>query len=187
VKTRDLAYVSLFAALTAVLGLLPTIPIGPVPITAQNLGLLLAGSVLGARRGFLSQLLFLVLVAIGLPLLGGGAGGLPAIVGPYAGYVLMWPVGALLVGLLTERLWRRASWGTALLANVVGGVLAVDIVGAVAFGALEHLPFWHAVVVGLLVFLPGDLVKAAIAATVGDRVRRSYPVIERPREAVPAR
>jgi biotin transport system substrate-specific component len=178
--------VSLFAALTAVLGLLPTIPIGPVPITAQNLGPLLAGSVLGARRGFLSQLLFLVLVAIGLPLLG-GAGGLPAIVGPYAGYVLMWPVGALLVGLLTERLWHRASWGTALLANVVGGVLAVDVVGAVVFGALEHLPLWHAVVVGLLVFLPGDLVKAAIAATVGDQVRRSYPVIERSREAVPTR
>src|SRR5947209_3087277 len=95
VKTRDLSYVALFAALTAALGLVPTIPIGPVPITVQNLGLMLAGSVLGARRGFLSQLLFLVLVAVGLPLLGGGAGGLSALIGPYAGYVLMWPVGAL--------------------------------------------------------------------------------------------
>ena len=73
-KTRDLAYIALFAALTAVLGLVPTIPIGPVPITVQNLGLMLAGSILGARRGLLSQLLFLVLVAVGLPVLGGSGG-----------------------------------------------------------------------------------------------------------------
>ena len=50
---------------------MPAIQVGPVPITAQTLGVMLAGSILGARRGFLSQLLFLVLVAIGLPVLPG--------------------------------------------------------------------------------------------------------------------
>ena len=77
-KTKDLAYIALFAAITAVLGLLPAIPVPavPVPITAQTLGVMLAGAVLGARRGFLALLLFLVLVAVGLPVLAGGRGGL---------------------------------------------------------------------------------------------------------------
>jgi biotin transport system substrate-specific component len=185
VKTRDLAYIALFAALTAVLGLVPTIPIGPVPITVQNVGLMLAGAILGARRGFLSQLLFLVLVAIGLPVLG-GSGGLGAIFSPYAGYVLAWPVGAFLVGLLTERFWGRYNVGWGVLANVLGGVLVVDAIGALVFGLVEHSAFWPVVVSGFLVFLPGDTAKAFIAAVVADGVRRSYPVIERPRRTVAA-
>jgi biotin transport system substrate-specific component len=183
VKTRDLAYIALFAAITAVLGFVPLIPIGPVPITVQNLGLMLAGSVLGARRGFLSQMLFLVVVAVGVPVLG-GSGGLAAIFSPFAGYVLAWPVGALVVGLLTEAWWGRLNVAWALVANLVGGVLLVDVIGAVVFGAVTHLTFWRAAVVGLFVFLPGDAVKAAIAAAVSVQVRRSYPVIERRQRAV---
>jgi biotin transport system substrate-specific component len=186
VTTKDLAYIALFAAITAVLGLLPLIPIGPVPITAQNLGVMLAGSILGARRGFLSQLLFLVLVAVGLPVLG-GSGGLAAIVGPYAGYVLAWPVGAFVVGLLTERFWRRFNLAWALIANLVGGLLLVDVIGAIVFGAIGHLTVWHAAMVGLIVFLPGDGAKAVVAAVIAVQVRRSYPVIERPQRGLAVR
>ena len=185
-KTKDLAYIALFAAITAVLGLVPTIPIGPVPITVQNLGLMLAGSILGPRRGFLSQLLFLVLVAVGVPVLG-GSGGLGAIFSPYAGYVLAWPVGAFLVGLMTARFWGRYNviWGV--LANVLGGVLVVDAIGALVFGLNGNHAFWVVVASGFLVFLPGDIAKAFVASVVADGVRRSSPVIERPRRAVAVR
>ena len=78
---------------------------GPLVIVAiVALGVMLAGSVLGARRGFLSQLLFLVLVAIGLPLLASGAGGLAVFAGPTAGYLISWPIAAFVVGWLTEAL-----------------------------------------------------------------------------------
>ncbi|MEL6321465.1 MAG: biotin transporter BioY, partial [Cyanobacteria bacterium J06626_14] len=72
--TRDLVYIAVFAALVAALGLIPPIPLPfiPVPITAQSLGVMLAGAILGARRGACALLLFLVLVAIGFPLLSGG-------------------------------------------------------------------------------------------------------------------
>ncbi len=76
-KIQDIVYVALFAALTAALGVIPRIDLGvvPVPITAQTLGPMLAGSILGARRGATSQILFLLLLAAGLPLLAGGRGG----------------------------------------------------------------------------------------------------------------
>lgn len=71
---REIALIALFAALTAALGLMPPISLGfGVPITAQTLGVMLSGAVLGARRGALAMLLLLLLIALGLPLLSGGA------------------------------------------------------------------------------------------------------------------
>jgi biotin transport system substrate-specific component len=186
VKTRDLAYVALFAAIIAVLGTLPAIPVGAVPITAQTLGVMLAGAVLGARRGFLAVLLFLVLVAVGLPLLSSGAGGLAPFAGPTAGYLFSWPFAAALIGWLTERLWDRYNVLVGTLVNVVGGMVLVYAVGIPVSAAVLDLPLWT--VAGQAVaFLPGDLFKAFVAAAVADVVRRSYPVIERPRRAVGSR
>ena len=186
-KTKDLAYIALFAAITAVLGLVPAIAVGPVPITAQTLGVMLAGSVLGARRGFLSQLLFLVLVAIGLPLLASGNGGLAVFAGPSAGYLFSWPIAAFVVGLLTERFWNRYNLGWGILANVVGGILVIYAIGVPVLAALADLSPRAAVLSGALFFIPGDLVKAVIAAAIAVQVRRSYPVIERPQRAVARR
>jgi biotin transport system substrate-specific component len=187
VKTRDLAYIALFAAITAVLGLVPAIAIGPVPITAQTLGVMLAGAVLGARRGFLALLLFLVLVAVGLPVLPGGGGGLAVFAGPTAGYLFGWPFGALVVGLLTERFWARYNLAWGVLANVVGGIVVVYAIGVPVLKLVLALPWSTALWSGAAVFVPGDLIKAVIAAVIAVEVRRSYPVIERPRRAVASR
>ena len=184
-KTRDLAYIALFAAITAVLGLVPAIAVGPVPITAQTLGVMLAGAILGARRGFLALLLFLVLVAIGLPVLPGGGGGLAVFVGPTAGYLFGWPVGALVVGLLTERFWMRYDLARGLVANVVGGILVVYAIGVPVLELVTGLPWSTALWSGAAVFIPGDLVKAVVAAAIAVQVRRSFPVIERPMKFVP--
>ena len=186
-KTRDLAHVALFAAILAVLGTLPAIPVGPVPVTAQTLGVMLAGSVLGARRGFLAVALFLVLVAIGLPLLSSGAGGLAPFAGPTAGYLFSWPIAAFVIGWLTERSWDRYNVLRGTLVNVVGGIVVIYAVGVPVLKAVAGLPWGEALTAGALPFLPGDLFKAFVAAAVADVVRRSYPVIERPRRAAGTR
>jgi len=187
VKTKDLAYIALFAAITAVLGLVPAVSVGPVPITAQTLGVMLAGSILGARRGFLSQLLFLVLVAIGLPILPGGGGGLAVFAGATAGYLFSWPVGAFVIGLLTERFWTRYNLAWGIVANVVGGIVVVYAIGVPVLVAVTGLPWRDALWLGAAVFIPGDLLKAVIAAAIAVQVRRSYPVIERPRRTLAVR
>ena len=186
-KTRDLAYIALFAAIIAVLGTLPAINVGPVPITAQTLGVMLAGSVLGARRGFLAVLLFLVLVAVGLPLLASGSGGLAPFAGASAGYLYSWPFAAAVIGWLTERTWRRYNVVVGTLINVLGGIVVIYAVGVPVLKAVADLPWHTALWSGAAVFVPGDLVKAFVAAAIADVVRRSYPVIERPRRAVGVR
>jgi biotin transport system substrate-specific component len=186
VRSRDLVHIALFAAITAVLGLVPAVDVGPVPITAQTLGVMLAGSVLGGRRGFLSQLLFLVLVAVGLPLLPGGRGGLSVFTGPTAGYLLSWPIAALVIGLITELVWRRYNLGWGVLANVLGGIVLIYAIGIPVSAAVLGTSL-VATAAGALIFLPGDLVKAVIAAAVAVQVRRSYPVIEPRDRAVATR
>ena len=183
-KTRDLAYIALFAALTAVLGLLPAIPVPavPVPITAQTLGVMLAGAVLGARRGFLAILLFLVLVAIGLPLLAGGRGGLAVFAGPSAGFLYAWPLGAFVTGMITEALWRRLNLAWAMVATLTGGIAVIYAVGIPFISVFTGTSLATAFT-GSLVFVPGDVVKAVVAALVAVTVRRAYPVIDRPRRA----
>jgi biotin transport system substrate-specific component len=178
-STRDLAYLALFAAVTAALGVLPAValPFVPVPVTAQTLGPMLAGSVLGARRAGLSQLVFVVLVAAGLPLLAGGRGGLGVFAGPSGGFVLAFPIGAFVVGLVTERFWKRYTLARALVATVSGGILAVYAVGIPYLAVMGDLTVAEAAV-GSLAFVPGDLVKAAVASSVAVTVRRAYPVME---------
>jgi biotin transport system substrate-specific component len=176
--TRDIAYIALFAALIAALGLFPpmTVPVAGVPITAQSLGAMLAGSVLGARRGALAVLLFLGLVAIGMPLLAGGRGGLGVFAGPTAGFLAGWVLGAFTVGWLVERAWTRLTWPLAALINAVGGILVVYAVGVPWAAVVTGAPLLK-VLAGSAIYIPGDLIKVAVASLVAITVRRSYPLI----------
>ncbi|MBJ7452859.1 MAG: biotin transporter BioY [Blastococcus sp.] len=178
-KSRDLAYVALFAAIVAALGLLPPVPVPgiPVPITAQTLGVMLAGSVLGAKRGGLALLVFLALVAMGAPILSGGRGGLSVFVGPSAGYLYSWPIAAFVIGLLTQLSWRRFNLAWAMVANLLGGILVIYAIGIPFTSLYGDIPLW-ASFTGSFAFIPGDLVKVVIASLVAVAVRRAYPVIE---------
>lgn len=171
----DLARVAVFAALIVVLGLPGSFPVfGGVPITAQTLGVMLAGAVLGPWLGALSVTVVLALTAAGLPLLAGGRGGIGVFFGPSAGYALGWILGAIVVGLLVHAGGRRpVVWRTAL-AMIAGGVGAIYAVGIPVQSAVTRLPLGETALTSL-VFVPGDLLKAALATAVVAALVRAYP------------
>ncbi|WEG14355.1 biotin transporter BioY [Pullulanibacillus sp. KACC 23026] len=173
-KTIDMIYMALFAAITAVLGLFPAIPVPmiSVPITLQTFGVMLGGTVLGARRGFISLLIFDLLVLAGLPILSGGQGGLAALIGPSGGYVMAWPIAALVIGLLVDRF--KVNVGLALIYNIIGGILVVYAGGILYYALITGTPIW-AVIVGNLAFIPGDLIKAIVTAFLAVRLRSALP------------
>jgi biotin transport system substrate-specific component len=179
-----LALVASFAALIAALGLPGSLYLfgGAVPITLQTLGIMLAASVLGARRGTLAVLVLLVLVAAGLPLLSGGRGGLGVFASPTAGYVVGFLPGALVTGLLVDRLLPRYPvwWGFA--ANVLGGIVVVYLIGVPVLQAVTGIVWEKALVTGAVVCLPGDVVKASVATVVAAGVHRGYPEVHDIRE-----
>lgn len=168
----ELARIAVFAALIVVLGMV-TVPLaGGVPITGQTLGVMLAGLVLGARRSPLAVLLVLVLAAIGLPVLAGGRGGLGVFAGPTAGYLLGWIAGSIVIGLIAHH--RRFTWWRAALGVVVGGILVVYLFGIPVQAFMTGVPLGPTAL-SSLVFLPGDLLKAAAATVLAVGLHRAYP------------
>ncbi|PXY34687.1 BioY family transporter [Prauserella sp. PE36] len=169
----DLARTVVFAAFIAVLGIFPGIYLGGsgVPIVIQNAGPLLAGAILGARRGTASVVLLLALVAIGLPLLSGGRGGLAPFVGPSGGFLFGWIASALVTGLIVQRA-ERPGLPVLLMATTAG--LAVDYAIGIPFlGA--YTGDLGAAAVQSLVFLPGDAGKVVAAAVIAAVVHRALP------------
>jgi len=175
-SSRDLALVATFAGLVAALGLIPALyPFGgAVPITAQSLGVMLAGAIIGRWRGACALLLLLALVALGLPLLAGGRGGLGVFAGPSVGYLVGWPVAAWVVGALTERGGApyRLTWGIS--ANIIGGIVVLYAIGipGTAWRADISIP---AAAVGSGLFIAGDVAKAVLTAFVARGVHAAYP------------
>ncbi len=181
---KDIVFIALFAAITAALGILPPIalpflPAG-VPITAQSMGPMLAGSILGFRRGGLSQLLFVILVAIGLPLLAGGRGGMGVIMGATGGFVISWIFTAFIIGYGIERIYHIKNPVIfsllAFFTMIIGGLIIVYLMGGI------WLAIWNdsgilVTILSLSGFMIGDLIKAAAATVIAVIIRRSYPII----------
>ena len=174
---RGIVFAALFAALLSVLSL-ANVSLGftPVPISLENLVVMLAGALLGPVYGCFSMLLVVVLTALGLPLLH-GSGGAALILGPTGGFVWMYPVAALCIGLTASRA-RRMGVGSFLLTFAsfeLFGSLLLYVTGVPWLGHVARVPLAKALVLGCYPYLPGDAVKAFLAAWVVLPIRQIYP------------
>ncbi|CAM4193053.1 biotin transporter BioY [Janibacter anophelis] len=176
----DLALVAAFAALTAVCSILPAINISTfVPITLQTFGVLLAGAVLGARRGSYAVLLWILVGAAGMPVFANGRSGLPVLTGPTGGYIVGFFFGALVIGLTAQILARRGDPRPVLL--YVGGLIALVVIhlaGVVGLRLRAGLGWSEAVGLDATFWL-GDLVKLVATVLVAAAVHRAFPTLLR--------
>ena len=149
---------SLLTALSAQIAVL--LPFSPVRMTGQTFAVLLSGALLGPRLGFLTMLLYLAEGGLGLPFFAGGLSGPARLLGPAGGYLLAFPLAAAFVGFLASRGWDRRP--QTMLAAMLAGSLIIYALGA------AHLAYFvgtkNVITQGVLLFLPGDAVKALLAA-----------------------
>ncbi len=162
----------------AVLGIFPpiTIFLCPTPITLQSLGVMLAGCLLGAKKGGLSLLIFLFLLSIGVPVLS-LMGGISLLFTPFGGFVLSWPFAAFFIGWLTEKNWERLSFIKLLLINFVGGVIVIYLPGVPWMALFAKFTLLHSLYLSLT-FLPGDALKIFFASWIGITFKKYYPLIK---------
>lgn len=186
----DIALIAAFAALIAVCALLPAISVGGlVPITLQTFAVMLAGAVLGAKRGFLAVLLYLAVGAIGLPVFSGGAAGIAPFMGPTAGYLIAFPFAAALCGFIVQRLPRkRIATGAVLvfLAGFGSSLVFIHTLGPIGISVFGGMKLREAFLFDLT-FYPGDVIKNILMAIVATAVHRAFPSILPTRAAKPAR
>ncbi len=169
---------SLFTALCAHISF--PLPFTPVPVTLQTLAVLLTGAALGSRRGGLALLLYLAEGAAGLPVFSpipSGPGGIAALLGITAGYLWSFPIAAFVTGWLCERQLDRSILTSAL--AMLPGTLITYLIGVSWLAVALHLDAGTAIKLGMLPFIPGDLLKLLIAAallpTTWSVVRRVKP------------
>jgi biotin transport system substrate-specific component len=148
------------------------LPFTPVPITAQVFVVLLAGGLLGRTLGPLSQAIYVVAGAAGVPWFAPLAtagpftrGGWAVISGVTGGYLLSYPFAALLVGFVMDRYVRYRSFAPILL-TLLGGVLLIYGLGAVQLAMVMGVGPGDAMLYAVVPFVPGDVLKAVIAALV---------------------
>lgn len=170
-STKSLIQIALMATLIIILGLMPPLPLGfiPVPIVLQNMGVMLAAVLLGAKRGTLAILIFLIL-GLFLPVFTGGSTTLVVFSGPTAGYVMGWLI--MPVALAGLRQLLPSSQPLVIFALVwLSGVLVVDVIGAIYLAHYTHAALLPSLLSNL-VFIPGDTIKAVIATIIGTRYRK---------------
>jgi len=164
-KLRMVVLTSLMAALMAV-GSYIHVPIGPVPIVLTNLFVLLSGLLLGSRWGIASAGLYLLVGAIGMPVFYGGKGGVAHLLGPTGGYLFGFSLSAWITGFISER-FRHSMTGR--VTAVLIGSLIIYGLGVPWLKMITKMPWSKAWMVGMIPFLPGDALKAAVAIILAGR------------------
>jgi len=170
---RDLLYIVGASFLTGLMAQIRiTLPFTPIPLTGQTFAVLLSGVVLGSRRGFLSQALYLVEGAAGLPVFAGGTGSALHLLGPTGGYLWSFPVAAGLLGWLVERGASRSS------SKLAGALIVSDLLILASGGAWLHIvfrvPYSQSWILGCYPFLVADILKIVLVGLSLPRILRWF-------------
>lgn len=168
ISLKGMIYASMFGAVTAA-GAYIIIPLAPIPITLQTLFLCLAGVLLGAKLGALSQVIYVLLGIIGLPVFAGGKAGIGVLFGPTGGYLIGFIAGAYVIGKLSQAKKKPGLiWN---LFSMVAGLIVIYAFGVIQLSFVAKFSINKSISVGVLPFLIGDALKIIVAALITLKIR----------------
>lgn len=171
---KNLSRISIFASLTAV-GAFLSIPIGPVPITLQSMFVLLAGFVLGVKGAVLSQVVYLLIGLIGIPVFSNFSGGIQSVLMPSFGFLL----GFLAVAFISGLAYKKANTLAGFMIYGLFASIGLYIIGLSYMTFILNvvmksgLSFSTILKLGLIAFIPGDILKLLAASFIGLRLKKA--------------
>lgn len=168
INIRQMTLISLFAALTAV-GAFISIPIYPVPLSLQTLFTLLAAMTLGSVIGASSQIIYVMLGVIGLPVFAGFKAGIGILFGPTGGFLFGFIISAYVIGKIIE-LKKEKNIFYYFLAGIIGTII-LYIIGITQLSLVTGIGIKKAIAVGMLPFLPGDILKIIAASFIARKFK----------------
>jgi biotin transport system substrate-specific component len=154
--------VAAFVVLT-ILGAFVRIPLPftPVPITLQTMFVLLGGALLGSRLGSIAQMGYILLGAAGAPIFSGAGSGLHYLLGPTAGYIFGFALSAFCLGRLVS--YTHDNYFFTFTAFLAADAIIL-LSGTLWLKLIFGYPFVKLMSIGFIPFIPGDLLKALVAA-----------------------
>lgn len=172
-RLRKMILCALFTALTAVCSQIQVPMPWGVPINLALFASYMAGLLLGPVWGAGSQLVYLLLAAVGVPVMAGLSGGPAVLFGKTGGYAIGFMLAALLTGALVQ-VWGRGFWR--MCAAMVVGCAGCYALGTVWFMVITGTGVWQSLVWCVLPYLPGDVLKILLAALLAQRLDKRLPV-----------
>jgi len=146
-----------------------SIPIYPVPLTLQTLFTLLAGMTLGSVMGALSQIIYVLLGVVGLPVFAGFKAGIGILFGPTGGFLFGFIFSAYIIGKLIE-LKKEKNIFYYFLAGFLG-IVIIYFIGVIQLALVTGIGIKRALLIGALPFLPGDILKIIAASSITYKLR----------------
>jgi biotin transport system substrate-specific component len=163
---------ALFVALIAVLAQVAIpVPFSPVPFTGQVVGVLITGALLGPKAGVLTIVAYLLLGAAGAPVFSMARGGIYMLTGPTGGYLWGFIPAVAVTGQLIKLSTKPSGIHTALL--MIPAIISIYLFGALQLGLLMQYSIKQVFLLGILPFLPFDLVKLIVATLMSGKIKMS--------------
>ncbi|WP_161802939.1 biotin transporter BioY [Caloranaerobacter sp. TR13] len=175
-STRNLVFSAMFAALTAVCAqIFINLPFTPIPVTLQVLAVFLSGIILGSRIGALSQLVYLFIGAIGIPVFASFSGGLQVLVGYTGGFLIAFPIASFVIGKIVNS-FSKTSPKLNLAVNtlaMLAGLIIIYLMGAAQYAIVAKVSFINSLSVTVLPFIFADLLKLIAAVLIAEPVKKA--------------
>lgn len=168
ISTSTMAVVALMTAVLCVLAPF-SIPIGPIPVSLATFGIYMAVMILGGKKATVVCFMYLLIGFVGLPVFSGFSGGPVKLFGPTGGYLWGYVLLTVIAGWFVDKFPRK--WGMCLLGLMVGTMLCY-LVGTAWLAVQMEMEFIAALMVGVVPFIIGDLIKIVLALWTGNIVRR---------------
>lgn len=169
-KTKNTILCALFAALTGVFSQISIpIPITPVPINLATLSVCIVGGLLGAKRGAISQLVYVIIGLIGIPVFANFGGGVGRIVGPTGGYIVGYVVAATIIGIIIDKFGDKLQ--ICIIAMSIG-ILGCYIVGTAWFMFVTKNTLAASLYLCVVPFLIGDVLKVIMASILVKKLKK---------------
>lgn len=171
--TKNMILVSLFTGLTAI-GASISIPVGEVSITMQSLFVILSGHILGPKLGPLSQIVYLILGLIGLPIFAGFTGGLQSIMKPSFGFIISFILASYIVGKISHsknKFNKKRIYLASLAGSIVMYLVGIPYMYYMINIIMGKAFSFNAIIqMGCILFLPGDLLKLILASSIAGKI-----------------
>lgn len=167
ITTQQMALVAIMTALTCILAPF-SLPIGPVPISLTNLVIYFSLYLLGWKFGTLSYVIYLLIGLVGVPVFSGFSAGPAKLFGPTGGYLIGFIPMAIIAGIVIDKYTEK--WLLCLLAMIIGTIVCYAL-GTTWLAYEAKMDMMAALWAGVIPFIPGDLVKMALAILIAPKIR----------------